>query len=168
MNNEEKNTFVKKQITEATIKLLMEFELSQISIGQITTKAQVSRNSFYRNYVDKEDILQKHIKNLISKWDADYGQINKESNAELYGSLFQHLKENSDFYLLLKKRNLFHLFLNTFIELYGSKTEYDNMAAYVTSFITYGTYGWIQEWIGRGMQESAETMSSLLSSHGMK
>ncbi|RCX16410.1 TetR family transcriptional regulator [Fontibacillus phaseoli] len=168
MNNEEKNTFVKEQITEATLKLLMKYELSQISISQITTKAQVSRNSFYRNYVDKEDILLKHIKNLISKWDSDYQLVNNDSNVELYGSLFKHLKENSDFYLLLKKRNLFYLFLNTYIELYGSKTEYDNMTAYVTSFIAYGTYGWIEEWIGRGMQESAETMSSLLSSHGMK
>ncbi|WP_433940443.1 TetR/AcrR family transcriptional regulator [Paenibacillus lautus] len=168
MNNEEKNTFVKEQITEATIKLLMKYELSQISISQITTKAQVSRNSFYRNYVDKEDILVKHIKNLISKWDSDYQLTNNDSNAELYGSLFMHLKENSDFYLLLKKRNLFYLFLNMFTELYGAKTEYDNMTAYVTSFITYGTYGWIEEWIGRGMQESAETMSSLLSSHGLK
>lgn len=168
MNNEEKNTFVKRQITEATIKLLMKNELSQISISQITTNAQVSRNSFYRNYVDKEDILKKHIKSLISKWDLDYQLTNNDSNSELYGRLFEHLKENADFYLLLKKRNLFHLFLNVFIELYGSKTEYDNMAAYVTSFIAYGTYGWIEEWIGRGMEESAETMSSLLSSNGMK
>lgn len=168
MNNEEKNTFAKEQITKATIKLLMEYELSQISISQITTKAQVSRNSFYRNYVDKEDILLKHINNLISKWDADYQLINNDSNAELFGSLFKHLKEHRDFYLLLKKRNLFYLFLNTFIKLYGSKTEYDNMTAYVTSFIAYGTYGWIEEWIGRGMQESAESMSALLSTHGMK
>ncbi|UOQ83576.1 TetR/AcrR family transcriptional regulator [Gracilibacillus salinarum] len=168
MNNEEKNTFVMDQITEATIKLLKEYRLSQITISQITTKAQVSRNSFYRNYVDKEDILLKHINHLISRWDADYQLVNNESNAELFGSLFKHLKEHSDFYLMLKKQNLFHLFLSVFIELYGAKTEHDNMAAYVTSFITYGTYGWIEEWIGRGMQESAESMSALLSSHGMK
>ncbi len=168
MNNEEKNTFVKEQITKAALKLLMQFEPSQISVSQITTEAQVSRNSFYRNYVDKEDILLKYIKNLILKWDSEYQLINNVSNAELYGNLFKHLKENGEFYLLLKKRNLFHLFLNTFIELYGAKSEHDNMTAYVTSFITYGTYGWIEEWIGRGMQESAETMSVLLSSHGMK
>lgn len=168
MNNEEKNTYVKEQITQATIALLKEYELSQISISQITTKAEVSRNSFYRNYVDKDDVLLKHIKNLIKNWESDYQIISKDSNAELYGSLFKHLKENADFYLLLKKRNLFHLFLNIYTELYGPKPEYDNMTAYVTSFIAYGTYGWIEEWIGRGMQESAETMSALLSSHGMK
>lgn len=168
MNNEEKNTFVKEQITEATISLLKEFEFSQISISQITTKAQVSRNSFYRNYVDKEDILLKYIKNVTTKWDSEYQLINRGSDVELFGSLFKHLKENGDFYLLLKKRNLFYLFLNTYIEIYGAKAEYDNMTAYVTSFIAYGTYGWIEEWIERGMQESAETMSALLSSHGMK
>lgn len=168
MNNEEKNTFAKEQITQATITLLNQYNLSQISISQITTQAGVSRNSFYRNYGDKEDVLSKHIRNLISKWYMDYQILNQDSNAELYGSLFQHLKDNSAFYLLLKKRNLFHLFLNVYTSLYGAKAEYDNMTAYVTSFIAYGTYGWIEEWIGRGMQESAETMSSLLSSHGMK
>lgn len=50
----------------------------------------------------------------------------------------------------------------------GPKAEYDNMSAYVTSFMSYGTYGWINEWIARGMQESAEKMAELLSSHGMK
>ncbi|BCN31673.1 TetR-like C-terminal domain-containing protein [Anaeromicropila herbilytica] len=168
MNNEEKNSYVKKQITDTTIELLKQHEFSNISISQITSSSQVSRNSFYRNYTDKEDILFKHIRQLVTSWNAEYQKQNKDSNAELYGSLFTHLKENSEFYLLLKKRNLFHLFLKVLIEQSGPKPEYDNMAAYVTSFITYGTYGWIEEWIGRGMQESAETMSTLLSSHGMK
>lgn len=168
MNNEEKNSYVKEQITQATILLLKEYQLSQITISQIITQAQVSRNSFYRNYSNKEEILAKHIKNLTTKWEADYKATSNDSNAELYGSLFKHLKEHSEFYILLKKQNLFHLFLNVYIELFGAKTEYDNMRAYVTSFITYGTYGWIEEWIARGMQESAETMSALLSLHGMK
>ena len=54
------------------------------------------------------------------------------------------------------------------IDIYGAKTEDENMWAYTKSFIAYGTYGWIQEWISRGMQESAETMTTLLSQNGMK
>ena len=46
--------------------------------------------------------------------------------------------------------------------------RYENLWAYTTAFITYGTYGWIEEWINRGMQESAETMAELLSLHGIK
>lgn len=58
MNNQDKNTYVKQQITTTLLELLKEKELSDINIGEITKKAQVSRNSFYRNYADKEDIIK--------------------------------------------------------------------------------------------------------------
>lgn len=171
MNNQQKNNYVINQITNTTLNLLKEKELSMVSIKEITDAAQVSRNSFYRNFTNKEDIISKYIQQLLTDWRNEYensSNNNSKSNAEMYGSLFAHIKDNQTFYLLIKKRNLFHLVLNVFIQLYGAKTEHNNMEAYVTSFITYGTYGWIEEWIARGMQESAETMNALLSSHGMK
>ncbi len=168
MNNEEKNTYVKRQITNALLTLLEQHEFSEISISQITEFAQVSRNSFYRNYSDKEDILIKYIRKLFADWDTEYKKKNHDSNATLYGSLFQHLTDNKDFYLLLEKRNLFHLFFTMLLEQSGPKPEYDNTWAYITAFIAYGTYGWIEEWVARGMQESGEEMAAFLSAHGMK
>ncbi len=168
MNNEEKNTYVKKQITNALLTLLEQREFSEISVSQITEYAGVSRNSFYRNYSGKEDILLKYIRSLYSEWDAEYKKQGHESNVNLYGSLFQHLSDNKDFYLLLKKRDLFHLFLAVLLEQSGPRPEHENMWAYTTAFIAYGTYGWIEEWIARGMQESGDEMADLLASHGMK
>ena len=46
MNNQDKNTYVKQQITTTLLELLKEKELSDINIGEITKKPQVSRNSF--------------------------------------------------------------------------------------------------------------------------
>lgn len=168
MNNQEKNNYVINQITNTTLNLLKEKDLSMVSIKEITDAAQVSRNSFYRNFTNKEDIISKYIQQLLTDWHNEYERSNNNSNAVMYGSLFAHIKDNQTFYLLIKKRNLFHLFLNVFIQLYGAKTEHNNMEAYVTSFIAYGTYGWIEAWIARGMKESAETMTTLLLSHGMK
>ncbi|MCD8115803.1 MAG: TetR/AcrR family transcriptional regulator [Oscillospiraceae bacterium] len=168
MNNEEKNTYVKKQITNALLALLEQHEFSEISISQITAYAKVSRNSFYRNYADKEDILLKYIRRLFLDWDAEYKKQSQGSNVNLYGSLFRHLSDNKEFYLLLKKRNLFHLFLAVLLEQAGPKSEYDNTWAYITAFIAYGTYGWIEEWVARGMQESGDEMAALLVSHGIQ
>ncbi len=168
MNNEEKNTYVKKQITETLLKLLEQHEFEEISISQITALAQVSRNSFYRNYESKEDILLKYIRRLFLDWDAEYKKQSQGSNVNLYGSLFQHLSGDKEFYMLLKKRNLFHLFLAVLLEQSGPKPEYENIWAYTTAFIVYGTYGWIEEWVARGMQESGDEMAALLASHGMK
>ena len=167
-SNEARNAYVTEHITQSVLKLLKEKPLNDISISEIVDDAAVGRTSFYRNYKTKEDVIKKHIEHLIEVWDQEYKTSGKDSNAELYGSLFEHLKNHADFFLLLKERNLMYLFLEVFIEKSGPKPEDVNMWAYTKSFIAYGTYGWIEEWIARGMQESAETMAELLSSHGMK
>ena len=58
MNNEQKNTYVKKQILTALLDLLKEKPLSDISVSELTSKAEIGRVSFYRNYQNKEDILK--------------------------------------------------------------------------------------------------------------
>ena len=166
--NAERNRYVRKAIVEAAIDLLKVKALEDISICEITENAQVSRNSFYRNYASVEDIFRSQVHDLLSSWDADYKASGKDSSAELYGSFFAHLKGNQDFYLLLGKRNLSHLFQSAYMELYGPKPENSNMAAYVMAFIAFGTFGWIEEWIKRGMQESAESMAAMLAANGMK
>ena len=85
----------------------------------------------------------------------------------MYGSLFAYRKKHGRLLLLLKRRGLFHLFESAFMDVWGSKAELDNASAYTVAFVSYGTYGWIEEWIARGMQESVEEMTELLSSVGM-
>ena len=168
MGNTERNTFVKTAIINATISLLSEKPFDAISISDITGAAEVSRNSFYRNYADKEAILKEHIFNLLEQWDYDYNHTRKtDQDSEMYGSFFAHLKDNSDFYLLLRERNLFHLFREVYLEKYGPKPEQDNLSAYVVAFVQNGMLGWIDEWVNRGMQETAESMAQLLSSNGI-
>ena len=53
-----KNQYVKIQITNAILDLLKEKDIDEITISEITSKAQVGRVSFYRNYKNKEDILK--------------------------------------------------------------------------------------------------------------
>ena len=167
-SNESRNAYVLEHITSSVLKLLREKPLQEISISEIVNEAAVGRTSFYRNFESKEDVIKRYISCLIEQWDQEYKLTGKDSNPELYGSLFKHLKDNADFYMLLKERNLMYLFLDVFMEKNGPKPEDVNMWAYTKSFIAYGTYGWIEEWINRGMQESAETMADLLASHGMK
>lgn len=61
MNNQDKNTYVKQKITETLLELLKNRELSDINIGELTAIAGVSRNSFYRNYANKEDIIRSYF-----------------------------------------------------------------------------------------------------------
>ena len=167
MNNQDKNTYVKQQITNALLELLKEKELSDINIGELTKKAQVSRNSFYRNYTDREDIIKKYFYLLLSEWDNSWKQQASDSNSELFGHLFMYLKQYSDILVLIQKRGLFYLFKESYLSIYGPLETMDNITAYTLVFIANGILGWIEEWIKRGMCESAETMTSLLNMNGM-
>ena len=167
MNNQDKNTYVKQQITHTLLELLKERELSDIRISEITDRAAVSRNSFYRNYADKDDIVRQYLYQLLSNWKAEWDPKGSDSNAELFGHLFMYLKQHSDVILLIQRRNLFHLFKESYLLLWGPSDIMDNITAYTLAFIANGILGWIEEWLKRGMCESAETMRDLLLKHGM-
>lgn len=166
MGNLERNTYVREQITMATLSLLREKGIKQISIAEITERAQVSRVSFYRNYRDKEDVIKTHISALLLNWNATVPQnplLDKKSqDDQMLASLFVHLKEHEDLYQLLYQNGLLYLLRDCLKELYGPKPAYPNLAAYITAFFSSGFYGWIEEWVARGMQESAEEMAELL------
>ena len=167
-SNVARNAYVLEHVTASVLKLLQEKDLSDISISEICDDAAIGRTSFYRNYESKEDVIKKYIRDLLKGWEKEFESEKTDSNAKLYGSFFHCLKAHADFFALLKNRGLLDQILEVYMELNGAKPEDENMWAYTKAFIAYGTYGWIEEWISRGMRESAEVMAEMLSSHGMK
>lgn len=164
MNNSEKNTYVKNCITAAFIELLEQRELDGISISEITDRAQVSRNSFYRNYGKKDDILVEYIEQLLREW----GKVFETDAAvsEQWGALFGVLGEHDDFFRLLGKRNATGTLFEAIKCVIVNRRINSNIEAYAAAFISHGVFGWIEEWIKRGMQESAEEMTALLKGSG--
>lgn len=65
----------KEQISEAMKKLLKERRFSKITIEDITGQAGVSRQSFYRNFYDKYDVVTHIYKEQIEQSKAEHGII---------------------------------------------------------------------------------------------
>ena len=163
MNNEQKNTYVKKQITAALLEILKEKPLSDISVSELTNKAKIGRVSFYRNYQNKEDILKEESDRLIKEWGRLY-EANPESAPEtLFPSLFDFYRDHRDFYTTLYNAGMSSIMMETIIGTIQIKPEMQNLEAYMKSFWAYGIYGWMLEWIKRGMQESGKELSTLCS-----
>ena len=164
MDIQEKQTYVKKQLTAALLELLKERELGDISVSALTAAAGVHRVSFYRSYEEKEDILREYLLGLFSSWTAEYDRQDQRSDDDLCVHMFAHLYEYRDFYGLLNRRGLLYLLKDILREICGPKPEFPNLGAYAAAFISYGLYGWVEEWVARGMQESPEEMAALLKS----
>ena len=94
MNNEQKNTYVKRQITATLLDLLKEQPLSNISISELTSKSKVGRVSFYRNYQCKEDILKEESNRLIKEWGRLFESSPDSSPEKLFPSLFDFYRDH--------------------------------------------------------------------------
>ncbi len=161
MNNEQKNTWVKRQITAALLNLMKEKKLADISVSELTEMAGVGRVSFYRNYQTKEDILREESDRLIQEWGKLY-EANPESAPEtLFPSLFDFYREHRDFYTTLYEAGMSTIMMDTIISTIQITPELQNLEAYMKSFWAYGIYGSMLEWIKRGMQESGSELIGL-------
>ncbi|WP_249029146.1 TetR/AcrR family transcriptional regulator [Tannockella kyphosi] len=62
----------KQWIADALLLLIKDNPYHRISITDITTKAGVSRLTFYRNFENKEDILQFHFDRVFSEYISSF------------------------------------------------------------------------------------------------
>jgi AcrR family transcriptional regulator len=162
MGNAERNSYVTKAITKAAISLLRSEDLVSLTVSRICQEAQVSRNSFYRNFSSVEDILHREVTRRLRVWREAYDSQPHDSEADRYGSFFAHLQANADYYLLLERRGIFHIFREAYLGLFGPKPDQPNAEAYVVAFVGGGMLAWVEEWMARGMQESGDQMAAAL------
>ncbi len=74
MNKERKNQanlIAKECIVSALLQLIKEKPLSAITISELTSRAGVSRMSFYRNYNSKEEIFSLHLQEIFIKYEEE-------------------------------------------------------------------------------------------------
>ena len=162
MNNEEKNTYVKQQITRTLIQLLEEKDISDISIKELCDTAMIGRASFYRNYSSKDNVIATYAHELISNW-GEALEKNPEANIRnFFEHLFNHFAENRTFYLSLHKQGLSSILLDTIKKKMELTASLPNSDAYGRAWLAYGIYGLIEEWIGRGMVESPSEMNMII------
>ena len=161
MKLEQSNTYVKKQITQALLKLMETQMLIEIKITDIVKLAMVGRASFYRNFTSKEDVLKQYLIEILKESETRF-KIESRESKDWVENLFSHYKYYSDIYNLLYRSDLSYLILDNIKAVCGPKTEQDNLPAYFSSWLAYGLFGWINEWIARGMKESPKEMAKLI------
>ncbi len=161
-SNQNRNTWVKKRLTEAFLQLLEEKDLEEISISELCSRAEVGRTSFYRNYEDKKDILREYLGRLSDSLFRNPEAKLSGSLADLIDVLFTHLEKNRDFYGLLYRRHQTDLIKEELLKECGYNPEQEIHAAYASSFTGFFIYGWIETWLRRGMKDSKEQILDCL------
>lgn len=154
--------YVDKYITQALFSLMKKKNYGSISITEITNKAGVGRNSFYRNFNSKEDIIEKWIQNITNDFlNTSNISLKNDSNKTYFIKLFSHLVKYKDEAILISNANLTHLLKNEFenrlLAIY--KNDFNNYKSY---FLAGGIFNVYYYWLINGSKETPEELSTKL------
>ena len=89
MKLEQSNTYVRKQITHALLKLMETQMFAEIKITDIVRVAMVGRASFYRNFASKEEVLKQYLMEILKESEIRF-KNEKRENADWVENLFSH------------------------------------------------------------------------------
>lgn len=159
----------KSEITNALLTLMNQYKYEEISIKQIVLEAHIVRKIFYRNFTDKNDVLDSYIDSIMLKYTQALRQLQDCSITNVLDVIFEFCILNKDFLLILQKNHLMHLLLekwNVFIpnmhnrivdkESAFFKTCHSVNTDYVLAFNIGAVWNIIVMWIEHDMKESPE------------
>ncbi len=160
--NKKKNSYVRKQMLDTLLEMLKTKKIDDIVISDFIEKAGIARVSFYRNYSSLKDILVQEESYMFNEWHNDYDVRNKDNSLDFNAELLDFYKSHSDFYLALYDSGLENIIMNTIVSSAHISGNDSNPVAYLKSSIAYMIYGWVHEWMKRGMQESGTELSEMI------
>ena len=160
MNNRERNTYVCNQILCTLLQMLETQDIHSISISSLVSKAEVGRASFYRNYQSKEDVLHKEAERLNKELEVICKNDDPNDFRLKLIRIIDFYKAHSDFYMTIYNAGFEAIIKDSIIDvsLLGSLVP---VAAYTLSAFLYMIYGWVLEWLRRGMKESSDEMIAM-------
>lgn len=156
-------------IRDALLSLMERNPYADITITMICREAQVVRQTYYRNFEFKEDILAFHLDSLFYEYFQTYFRGQTE---DTYGQLlafFTFMLGNAGFLRLMPPNGLFLMLNRTITESVPRFIGVDRIALvdeprtepYLTGFIAATVCALLAQWVDNGFAESPAWMAKL-------
>lgn len=163
LSNNEANRITRESICTALLELLKTKEFKEISVSELVRRAGVSRQSFYRNYKTKEDIvleLERTIGTVLIEKMKD--PIYIKNPKKWFIDFFTVVKENTAVVTMLQKADLF---ITIFAKIPSYIESQLNTCSPELHYCIVGSMGAVhaiaRDWFERGMKESEAEMAEL-------
>src|SRR5436190_16474467 len=91
-----------KLLREALIELIEERGFDALTVGELTSRAMVSRAAFYRNYQDKYDLVEQIFEEVMSTLQGAVANMDSEQHPpQVWVKFFEHIAEYDRLYRAL-------------------------------------------------------------------
>lgn len=170
-NNKRKKDSQEK-IMKVFVNELQTRDVTEISVTDICKLADINRSTFYANYIDIFDLVDKTNEAMLKIFLEIYKEESDEKRHSYdFLKLFKHIKENQIFYKTFFKLNekfdksFFTYDINQeAFKFYGS----DKYVEYHIDFFEAGINAVIKRWLNTGCKESPEEINEIIKSEYKK
>lgn len=187
--NDRRTIRTKKMIRNALSELIEEKGFNNISITDLTKRADINRGTFYLHYIDKYDLLEQIENEIIQEFQKrakaenfeNISKIESINNIEAMSKpipftikIFECIKENSVIIKAIMGPNGDPKFHNKIKELIHTNVFEKNLIKsfnkenmlvpeeYFISYVISAHVGVIQQWLQSGMEKTPEEMALIL------
>lgn len=146
------------------IQLLQTKEVKDISVSDICKIAKVNRSTFYANYIDIYDLVDKLHSRMINEFFHVYiEEVQNEEHSYDFLKLYKHIKDNQIFYKTYFKLNFDVVwdinYINSEMMKWFGKVENSD---YHIAFFKAGLNAVLQKWLDSGCKESPEQIDKII------
>lgn len=161
LNKRKKNS--QEKIERTFIQLIQKKNISEISVSMICEITGLNRSTFYANYLDIYDLVDK----VKSSMADDFALIQTANNAKHdyagYLNLFKHVKENQIFFKTYFKLEEISMSPITIYNEEMAQKYYNNKYIdYHIDFFRAGLNAIIKKWLNNGCIETPKEMANIL------
>lgn len=159
-------TRTRKWIFDAFMSLLGRKKYDDINISSIAEEAGVARQSLYRNFTSKNDIVYKYIQTLFDNFEhkvIDYQHEGRTDVLEFYLLFFDSIYENREEFLKLNQAELTYMLFGSLWE-YRDRIDSQIQDGKLNELVKYETGGIVvmtASWIEKGMNSPPDEMAKL-------
>ncbi len=149
----------KKILTETLLHLMENCPYPEITVKQILLESGISRKTFYRNFLSKDDVLNSHIDAIIYEYLETLLIQETYSFLQMLDIIFSFCEHNKDLLFLLRDNELLYLLLPKLNRLILTEhkriTRNPSAAAlsrYIILFNIGGIWNILSDWIENNME----------------
>ena len=154
--------YLKECMADALLRAMKEKPIFKITVNEITENAGVNRSTWFRNFNDKNEAITFKLIRLWDRWADDHGIKERRrytlDNAEDFFAFNYAIKDLlSEIYREELQACVYNAFYQVMMPQYGA----DPAECYEARFYSYGLFGFLDEWIKRGLYEAPEQITEL-------
>ncbi|MGN0801797.1 MAG: TetR/AcrR family transcriptional regulator [Candidatus Faecivicinus sp.] len=170
MQDNPRTALTKRLLQEGLLRLLREKDIRSVNVSQLCAEAGINRSTFYKHYGSPTDVLDDLAERLFEQLSAQIHSRERSFEGDVE-EMCRFIQTHADTVrLLIRNHNTMEVprFASRLLEQMGDRYA-DYIAQYdaeslrlLTTFLCYGSYHMIRQWLLDGMPKSPAEIAALV------